>query len=108
MSDVSDQIDVRDLESVRQAAKRRANPTVLLGDDWLSPHSDADSELIEKRRRRNWLSLRNSPIARKIITFNLIAVILLVSGVLFLNPSRDNLAFQRRNTRWKVFPATIS
>ncbi len=96
MSDASSRIDVRDLESVRRAADA-AQPSVVLGDDWVSPTSNAESELQEERRRRGWINLRNSPIARKIITFNLIAMILLVAGVLYLNPSRDNLAFQRAN-----------
>ena len=96
MSDATNQIDVRDLESVRRAADS-SRPTVVLGDDWVSPHANAETELLERRRRRSWVNLRNSPIARKIITFNLIAMILLVAGVLYLNPSRDNLAFQRAN-----------
>lgn len=96
MSDASNQIDVRDLESVRRAADA-AQPSVVLGDDWVTPQTTAESELLEKRRRRGLLNLRHSPIARKIITFNLIAMILLVAGVLYLNPSRDNLAFQRAN-----------
>ena len=36
-----------------------------------------------------------SPLARKIILFNLLAMLVLVAGVLFLNPSRDGLAAQR-------------
>lgn len=87
-------IDVRDLKSVRQAAEASA-PDVVLGDDWVSPQASGENELFEKRRRRGLLTLRKSPIARKIITFNLIAMILMIAGVLYLNPSRDNLAFQR-------------
>jgi len=34
-------------------------------------------------------------IARKIITFNLIAMMLLIAGVLYITSSRDNLAYQR-------------
>ncbi len=96
MSDASNQIDIRDLESVRRAADA-AQPSVVLGDDWVSPQANAEAELLERRQRRGLYNLRNSPIARKIITFNLIAMILLVAGVLYLNPSRDNLAFQRAN-----------
>jgi len=40
---------------------------------------------------------RKPPAKTKIITFNLIAMILMIAGVLYLNPSRDNLAFQRAN-----------
>ncbi len=33
--------------------------------------------------------------ARKIITFNLLALVILVAGVLYQNPFRDSLVFQR-------------
>ncbi len=39
--------------------------------------------------------MNRSPLARKIITFNLLAILVLVAGVLFLNPFRDSLVFQR-------------
>jgi len=94
MSDIPE-IDVRDLQSVRRAAK--GQPDVVLGDDWVAPQSAGDKEFFDQRRKRGLADLRNSPIARKIITFNLIAMILLIAGVLYLNPSRDNLAFQRAN-----------
>ncbi|MFV2054011.1 sensor N-terminal transmembrane domain-containing protein [Aliiroseovarius sp. YM-037] len=48
-----------------------------------------------RRERRGYVSLNRSPLARKIITFNLMALIFLVAGVLFLNPFRDSLVFQR-------------
>ena len=86
-------VDVRDLKSVRAAARE---PELLLGDDWIEPETVDD--LIDQKsttRPRGLLSLHRSPIARKIIMINLIALILLIAGVLYLNPSRDNLAFQR-------------
>ena len=43
-------------------------------------------------------SLNRSPLARKIITFNLLALVVLVSGVLYLNPSRDHLVRQREQS----------
>lgn len=95
MSDVSE-IDVRDLNSVRRAAAE-GQPDLVLGDDWVSPQALSEREMQEQRRSRGLIQLRHSPIARKIITFNLIAMILLVAGVLYLNPSRDNLAYQRAN-----------
>ena len=85
-------IDVRDLQSVRDAAR---TPDLVLGDDWVAPHFTDDEA--EDRRipgSRLW-ALRRSPIARKIVTFNLIALILLIAGVLYLSPSRDSLAYQR-------------
>jgi two-component system, OmpR family, sensor histidine kinase ChvG len=111
-------IDVRDLNSVRRAARdmaahdghRQTNPRdgvgrgpmrrageVLIGDDWVSPDSLAEREVIDSRRKRGLITLNRSPLARKIITFNLIALILLVAGMLYFTSSRDNLAFQRAN-----------
>jgi len=92
MSVTSPEIDVRDLESVRKAAR---SPDLVLGDDWVAPQPLGENELAERRRSRGLLSLRSSPIARKIVTINLIALMLLIAGVLFLNSSRDNLVFQR-------------
>ncbi|WP_373355765.1 ATP-binding protein [Pseudoroseicyclus sp. CXY001] len=93
-------IDVRDLGSVRRAAemtarKRAERNVILLGDDWVDPEG-GEREMQEWRsRRRGGIRLRHSPLARKIITFNLVALILLVTGMLYFAPSRDNLAFQR-------------
>lgn len=90
MSSASD-IDVRDLNSVRDAARGGR----VLGDDFQQDGSPAEAELRERRARRSVLTVNRSPIARKIITFNLLALILLVAGVLYFNPSRDNLTNQR-------------
>lgn len=81
-------IDVRDLKSVRAAAQ---TPDLVLGDDWV----DAEDAGVDGARRGRLATLRYSPIARKIVTFNLVALILLIAGVLYLSPSRDSLAFQR-------------
>ncbi len=89
---VAPKIDIHNLESVRAAAK---TPDLVLGDDWVAPQPLNDDEIGSRRRRRGLLTLRRSPIARKIITFNLIAMILLIAGVLFINSSRDTLAYQR-------------
>ncbi|MGR3614466.1 MAG: sensor N-terminal transmembrane domain-containing protein [Paracoccaceae bacterium] len=68
---------------------------VVLGDDWIAPNSTVTEEMQVKRARRGVLSLRGSPLTRKIVTFNLIALIILVSGILYLNSSRDSLVLQR-------------
>ena len=88
---IAPKIDVRDLNSVRKAAR----PDVVLGDDYEAPDSFGEKELQDKRQRRGLITLNRSPLARKIITFNLLALIVLVAGVLNLNPARDSLAFQR-------------
>lgn len=68
---------------------------VVLGDDWVAPDSGGPDELRVHRERRSLFSLRGSPLTRKIITFNLIALNVLVAGILYLNSSRDSLAVQR-------------
>lgn len=88
----SPNIDVRDLRSVRKAARES---DVVLGDDYLTPDSVMDREYREQYGKKRLFTVKSSPLARKIITFNLLSIIILVAGVLFLNPSRENLAFQR-------------
>jgi len=68
---------------------------VVLGDDWVAPATSVEREMQAKRARRGFLSLRRSPLTRKIITFNLIAITLLVAGVLYLNSSQQSLVLQR-------------
>ncbi|MDF3416173.1 sensor histidine kinase [Sulfitobacter sp. M57] len=68
---------------------------VVLGDDWVAPDNTGSDEMRVRRERRGWFSLRGSPLTRKIITFNLIALNILVAGILYLNSSRDSLAVQR-------------
>ena len=50
---------------------------VVIGEDWDHPADTVESELSETRRRRGILSLRRSPLARKIILFNLVPYIAL-------------------------------
>ena len=76
-------------------AKPARSADVLLGDDWVAPSAASEEEIREKRERRGFISLNRSPLARKIITFNLLALIILVAGVLYLNPFRDSLVLQR-------------
>ncbi len=73
----------------------RADGDVVLGDDWIAPEQTVGRELRARRARRGLFSLRGSPLTRKIITFNLIALIILVSGILYLNSARQSLVYQR-------------
>ncbi|OYX18200.1 MAG: histidine kinase [Rhodobacterales bacterium 32-66-9] len=68
---------------------------VLLGEDWVSPDATVE-RLREARGGRSIVGLNRSPLARKIIVFNLMALVLLAVGVLFMNPFRDSLALQRQ------------
>jgi two-component system sensor histidine kinase ChvG len=88
---VAPKIDVRDLKSVRYAA--RGQDQVVLGYDSVAPA--ANGAAMQRRKRHGLFHLSKSPLARKIITFNLLGLIVLVAGVLYLNPARDNLAYQR-------------
>ncbi|MFZ1727262.1 MAG: sensor histidine kinase [Albidovulum sp.] len=83
-------IDLRDPKKVERA-------DVVLGEDWTAPDGIVDIELRAGRERRGFISLNRSPLARKIITFNLMAMIVLVAGVLYLNPFRDSLVLQRES-----------
>lgn len=70
---------------------------VVLGDDWVRPQSAVDTEVRIHRARRGILSIFRSPLARKIILFNMLALVLLVAGVLFTNPFRDTMARQHQS-----------
>lgn len=73
----------------------RSGIDVVLGEDWIAPDGVVDEDLTRGRARRGFISLNRSPLARKIITFNLLAMLVLVAGVLFLNPFRQSLVLQR-------------
>ncbi|MBU2960977.1 sensor histidine kinase [Citreicella sp. C3M06] len=75
----------------------RTDADVVLGDDWVVPDNTIEKELRASRARRSLFSLNRSPLTRKIITFNLIALNVLVAGILWLNSSRDTLVLQRGN-----------
>lgn len=80
---------------VRDLVPPSRSGDVVLGDDWVAPNSTAENEVRANRERRGLFSLKGSPLARRIITFNLIALNVLVAGILYLNSSRDSLALQR-------------
>lgn len=86
-------IDVRDLASVREAAKQTGG--VVLGDDWIVLDPDEEAPIRRKKKRGVMFILRRSAIARKIMTFQILALIILVAGVLYLSPARSNLTAQR-------------
>ena len=80
-----------------QGAKPAGHGDVVLGEDWIGADAAAESVARAKRDRRGVIAMNRSPLARKIITFNLLAILVLVAGVLFLNPFRDSLVYQREN-----------
>jgi two-component system sensor histidine kinase ChvG len=81
-------IDVRDLVP-------RKDSDLVLGDDFVVPDRVDEAEMTERRARRGWLSLRESSLTRKIVTFNLIALNVLVVGILYLSGSHETLIQQR-------------
>ena len=82
-----------DLSMTNRRARDRAD--ILLGEDWDRPPGTVETEIKAARARRNMISLNRSPLARKIILFNLLAMVVLVAGVMYLNPFRDSLVVQR-------------
>ena len=75
--------------------KSTKNADIALGEDWDGPDQTQASARSSRRKRRGLVSVNRSPLARKIITFNLIAIIILVAGVLYLNLFRESLVLQR-------------
>jgi two-component system sensor histidine kinase ChvG len=75
--------------------RARDRADVVLGEDWDRPAASVETELRSARQSRGWISLNRSPLARKIILFNLLAMVVLVAGVMYLNPFRDSLVAQR-------------
>lgn len=82
-----------DLSMTNRRARDRAD--IVLGEDWDRPAGSVESELRAARQRRSMIALNRSPLARKIIMFNLLAIVVLVAGVMYLNPFRDSLVQQR-------------
>lgn len=83
-------------------AQPKRSGDVLLGEDWVSPDATVE-RLKEGRGARSIVALNRSPLARKIIVFNLMALVMLVVGVLFMNPFRDSLALPCSGSRaWRV------
>jgi two-component system sensor histidine kinase ChvG len=82
-----------DLSMTNRRARDRAD--IVLGEDWDRPAGTVESELRAARQRRSLFTLNRSPLARKIIMFNLLAIVVLVAGVMYLNPFRDSLVHQR-------------
>ncbi|WP_232830855.1 sensor histidine kinase [Tropicimonas sp. IMCC34011] len=67
---------------------------VVLGEEYVSP-GGGDAGLAASRAERSPLRVNRSPLARKIITFNLIALLILIGGIFWLDPFRQPLALQR-------------
>ncbi|MDG4649051.1 sensor histidine kinase [Roseibacterium sp. SDUM158017] len=78
--------------------RARDRADIVLGEDWDRPAGSVESELRAARQRRSMIALNRSPLARKIIMFNLLAIVVLVAGVMYLNPFRDSLVEQRERS----------
>ena len=80
----------------RPVARMSEKSDVVLGDDWVEGDAIVEQEERARREKRGFFAMNRSPLARKIITFNLIAILILVAGVMYLNPFRDSLVYQRQ------------
>lgn len=79
---------------------RKKTPThsrddALRGEDWNATEELVAPDLRGHRGRGGFVALNRSPLARKIIIFNMMALVIMVAGVLFMNPFRDSLVLQR-------------
>jgi len=81
---------VKDLEQPSQSGD------VILGDDWVAPRSTSAQVAPPKRKRGGIFALRTSPLARKIVTFNLIALAIMVLGILYSDSAQNTLELQRK------------
>jgi two-component system, OmpR family, sensor histidine kinase ChvG len=63
----------------------------MTGRDWLHPTVSRRDDV----RRIGRIALNRSPLARKIVAFNLLAILVLVAGIIVLGPSRTSLLIQR-------------
>ena len=82
-----------DVSMTNRRAAARAD--IVLGEDWDRPQANLESEIRAARARRSLISLNSSPLARKIILFNLLAILILGIGFLWMNPFHDSLVAQR-------------
>src|SRR3989338_10907944 len=84
------------LQNMWQKGSRKAKSGELFrGEDWVPREAVADPDLRAGRGRRGIVALNRSPLTRKIIIFNLMALVVLVAGVLFMTPFRDSLVQHR-------------
>ncbi len=89
---------VSGISGAGRKARRKATkdqPEVVLGEDWIAPDASVRGELAARQDRRGLISINRSPLARKIISFNMVAILVLVAGILYLNPFRESLVYQR-------------
>lgn len=88
-------------DSDANKAQRNLQPDIILGDDWeeraRAPREELDVEEPPRRKRR-FIIVNSSPLARKIITFNLLALAVLLGGILYLNQFHDTLVDQRKGS----------
>jgi two-component system sensor histidine kinase ChvG len=75
------------------ARREKQEAELVLGEDWVAAPAASDTALRERRSRAT-LAINRSPLARKIVMFNVLALIVLVAGILYLSPARESLVEQ--------------
>jgi two-component system sensor histidine kinase ChvG len=80
---------------VKETANSDQDADVILGDEWVVPKPQDNKNAEPPKKTRGLKVLRTSPLARKIVTFNLIALAVLVAGVLYTNAAQESLTRQR-------------
>lgn len=84
-------------DSRRQA---QPDPGVTMDDDRDGSAGAIDDDPKQGRGRCGVFAIFRSPLARKIVTLNSLAMVLLVTGVFCLDPFRDSLILQREQALW--------
>ncbi|MDW3224596.1 MAG: sensor histidine kinase [Paracoccaceae bacterium] len=80
---------------VRDLAPPVQDGAVVLDEGWVAQGGTVETESPTSQTPRSVLSLRASPLTRKIISLNLVALIFLFAGFAYLSSSKDSLALQR-------------
>lgn len=76
----------------RQAGRKAAH---VMNDGWAVADGPVATGPHIAKFVRSFFSLNDSPLTRKIIIFNLVALNILVAGILYLNGTRESLVLQR-------------
>ena len=84
-----------DLPFRQSASRGHANLGAGAGHN--DPPTAIDTPPHAPRRARGLIGLKRSPLARKIIAANLLALVVLVAGMMMFNPARESLVAQREN-----------
>lgn len=68
---------------------------VIFGDEWEDESGEDHAARPRRKRSNSWVVFRSSPLARRIITYNLLAMFVLMFGIMYLSQSTSGAINQR-------------